>query len=82
MKDIQTSVSENGKLNGTAGEFSPKEKEVLFWLAEGLSSKMIACQMQITKDTVETHRKRIFKKMKVTNVAMAIAYGFRHKLLE
>lgn len=68
--------------NGVADDFSPKEKEVLFWLAEGMSSKTIADQMGLSKDTVETHRKRIFKKMGVTNVASAIAFAFRNKLLK
>ena len=42
---------------------SPREKEIVFWSAKGLTCQQIAEQLFISKRTVETHRKkRLWKK--------------------
>lgn len=46
---------------------SRREKEVLRLLAEGHSSKQIADELFISKFTVDTHRKNIFKKLNTNN---------------
>lgn len=66
----------------TQEPLSTRELETLKWLAEGLSTKQIAHCMFITKDTVESHRKSILKKLKAGNVAQAIAIAFRSKLIQ
>ena len=57
-----------------------REKEVLKHIAHGYTSKEIALQMDISKLTVDTYRKHIQKKLKVSNVVelvtMAVDSGF------
>ena len=52
---------ERNKLDG----LTPKEKEVLHLLAEGLANKMIARRMEISEGTVKVHVKRLLKKLGV-----------------
>ena len=44
-----------------------KETEVWRYISDGLSSKDIAVQLNISLNTVLTHRKRIYKKIKALN---------------
>jgi DNA-binding NarL/FixJ family response regulator len=45
------------------GELSPREREVLGLLAEGLSNRAIAERIFVTERTVEAHVKQIFLKL-------------------
>jgi DNA-binding NarL/FixJ family response regulator len=47
--------------------FTGRESEVLSLMAEGLSSKEIACRMGICESTVITHRKSILRKLEAKN---------------
>jgi DNA-binding CsgD family transcriptional regulator len=48
---------------------SDREREVILNLHNGLSSKMIAERLSISKHTVDTHRRNLLKKLKVSNTA-------------
>lgn len=48
---------------------TPREKEILALVAEGLSTKLIADKLYISARTVETHRVNMMKKMEVSNTA-------------
>lgn len=60
---------------------SPREKEVLGALVEGLSYKMIADQLTISFETVRSHIKRIYEKLQVHNNTEAVAKTLRYGLL-
>ncbi|MCO5275123.1 MAG: response regulator transcription factor [Flavobacteriales bacterium] len=61
-------------------ELSPREKEVLNALVEGLSYKMIAHRLSISFETVRTHIKRIYEKLAVHNNTEAVAKALRYGL--
>lgn len=63
-------------------ELSPREKEVLNALVEGLSYKMIAHRLSISFETVRTHIKRIYEKLAVHNNTEAVAKALRNGLVE
>jgi len=54
---------------------SPRETEILRFLAEGLSAKEIAARLSLSVSTVKTHRKKIYSKMSVARRSQAIAAG-------
>ncbi len=60
--------------------FSKAEKSILEKIAKGFSTKQIAQQLDISEKTVETHRKHLFDKAKVKNVAELIAYTYSRRL--
>lgn len=61
---------------------SPREKEVLSALVDGLSYKMIAHRLSISFETVRTHVKRIYEKLAVHNNTEAVAKALRNGLVK
>lgn len=53
-------------------KLSKREKEVMSLVVDGLNNQEIAAKLFISKHTVQTHRKNIFKKMKVHSVTELI----------
>jgi two-component system, NarL family, nitrate/nitrite response regulator NarL len=74
----------NGMVSGqgvrpTHDRISPREREVLLAMTDGLSNKEIASRLEVTPRTVETHRERMMRKLNLRCVAdltrFAIAQG-------
>ncbi len=63
------------------GELTPREKEVLELVAQGLSTKQVADKLGIGTRTVESHRVNMLKKMKVNNTAELIRKSIEMKIL-
>lgn len=65
----------------TVGErprLSPREQRVLRLLAEGLSNRSIAQRLQISSHTVDTHVRRIYRKLGIHSRAQAAAWVARN----
>ena len=60
--------------------FSPREREVLKLLVDGLPNKLIARRLNITEKTVKAHLTRIFRELQVTDRTQAALWGERHGL--
>lgn len=54
---------------------SPREREVLQLVAEGMAAKQVARELGISPKTVEHHKSRIFRKLEVPNQAAAVRAG-------
>lgn len=74
-------TDEQRNTEAAAVGLSPREKEVLGALVEGLSYKMIADQLTISFETVRSHIKRIYEKLQVHNNTEAVAKTLRYGLL-
>jgi DNA-binding NarL/FixJ family response regulator len=61
----------------TFGQLTPRLQEVLRLIADGLSTKQIAAQLNITKKTVEFHRGRLTAKLGIRAVALLARYAVR-----
>jgi DNA-binding NarL/FixJ family response regulator len=72
------------KMGATAGAqiegLTPREREVLPLVAEGLTSAEIAARFGISKRTVEVHRAHLMEKLHLRNQAEVIRYAVRHGL--
>lgn len=62
-------------------KLSPREYEILSLYAGGLKINEIAQKLFITADTVKFHRKKLFEKIEVDNIAEALNYAKINKLL-
>ena len=62
-------------------KISDREKEVLQYVAQGLSTKLIAEKLFISTRTVEAHRMKLMKKIKASNSAELIKKSIEHKLI-
>ncbi|MBA4853328.1 response regulator transcription factor [Emticicia sp. BO119] len=61
---------------------SERELEVLILIAQEYSSQQIASKLFISLNTVESHRKNIFRKLNIKNLAGIIRYALQHKLIQ
>ena len=57
---------------GRIASLSPREREVLDWMAEGRSNKSIARQLDISPRTVEIHRANMMNKLGAHHAAQAV----------
>jgi DNA-binding NarL/FixJ family response regulator len=62
-------------------ELTPKESEVLKWLVDGYSYKMIATELEVSLDTIRTHIKNIYRKLQVNSMTEAVAKAIRQNLV-
>ena len=59
---------------------SPREREVLDWLAEGCSNKMIARALSISPRTVEIHRANMMTKLGADHPSQAVRLRLESRL--
>jgi DNA-binding NarL/FixJ family response regulator len=57
-----------------------KEKEVLKYLAEGLSDNLIADKVNLSFHNIHTHVKNIYKKLQVNSKGEVMAKALKNKL--
>jgi len=70
----ETNVSYEARIS----HLTRREHDVMSYLLRGAANKVIAAELGISQRTVESHRARLFRKMKVRNIVglMRAAYGF------
>jgi two-component system, NarL family, response regulator DegU len=54
---------------------SPREQEVVRWMADGLSNREIANEMRLSENTVKNYVYRIFNKLGVSNRVEVVMYA-------
>ena len=59
-----------------------RERQVLHLMAEGLSTKVIATQLQVAFKTASCHRSRILTKLGVRSTVAAVRWAIREGLIE
>ena len=78
IEDVQSDSLEKEKLEG----LSEREKDVLIYIAKGLSNKEIAEALCLSVHTVATHRRNISNKLQIhTSVGLAI-YAIANNLVD
>ncbi len=60
---------------------TPREKEVLACIVNGLSYKMIADQLHISYETVRSHVKKIYEKLHVASLTEAVAKAIHQRIV-
>lgn len=59
---------------------SKREKEIVHWVRNGLTSQEIAAKLFLSVYTVDTHRRNILRKLDLKNTAMMVHYAQQHQL--
>ena len=71
-----------GLAPATKPRLTPREREVLLWVAQGKSSWEIGEILAIGRRTVEEHAATAVRKLGAVNRSHAIAIALRNKLIE
>jgi DNA-binding NarL/FixJ family response regulator len=82
-REIVEQLREPGRRSGEPfTQLSPREREVLRLIAEGLAAKEIATRLSISTKTVEAHRTSLMRKLGVRKATELVRYAVRHGLIE
>lgn len=63
-------------------DLTAKEREVVILLARGKKNREIASHMGISARTVESHRYRVMRKLKLGSLSDLVRFALRHQLVE
>ena len=61
---------------------TPRQREVLRLIAEGLSTKEIAFKLSLSVKTVETHRAQLMERLEIRDVAGLVRFAVRSGLVD
>ena len=61
---------------------TPREKEILKFLAEGQSVKEIATHLNLSVKTVEAHKFNLMRKLDIHNKAQLVQYAIQKKIIK
>ena len=75
-KDLEEQSSSN------AAELTPREKEVLVLISDGLTNSEIGDRLGISIKTVDRHRENIMKKLELHNRIDLVKYAIREGLID
>jgi DNA-binding NarL/FixJ family response regulator len=70
-----------GSSHGSGAVLTPREREVLQLLAEGMAAKEIASHLNVSVKTVETHRRNMMEKLNMRGIAELTKYAVREGLV-
>jgi DNA-binding NarL/FixJ family response regulator len=71
----------NGSTSCNMGNLTLRECEVLKLIAAGKTSREIAEELFISKNTVDTHRNKMLQKLNLSNSASLVTYACKSGLL-
>lgn len=65
-----------------AAALTPREREILLAMGEGLSNGEIGARFYLTESTVKTHVGRVLSKLQLRDRVHAVIFAYEHQLLE
>ena len=81
QKEAQPKQEKTLNKDANIDALTPKEKEVLSYVAKGASNQEIADKLCVRDVTVKTHLNNIFKKLKVSNRTQAVLLAMQIDLI-
>jgi DNA-binding NarL/FixJ family response regulator len=78
---LQRAAMQTARSTSLDVALTTRETEVLKWLAKGVPTKSIAIELGISRSSVDTHLRNIFRKLGVNNRGEAVNVGLRVGLL-
>jgi NarL family two-component system response regulator LiaR len=82
-KEAVEALIQDDNLEAKIGrDLTLREREVLSYLAKGLSNPEIAQQLSVSRSTVKAHVSKILSKLGASNRAEAISLAFEHNLVD
>ncbi len=73
---------DNGQLESTGDDLTPREREVLQLIAEGNTSKEIAEMLSLSVKTVQAHRASLMQKLDLHDRGDLIKYAIQKRIIE
>lgn len=68
--------------DATMPSLTPREREIAQLLAEGRATKEVACHLNLSVKTAETHRSNIMRKLGLHSVSELVLYAVRNNIIQ
>jgi len=75
--ELMDALTERVPTQPSGPDLTEREMQVLRGMAAGKSNAQIGRELYLSEDTIKTHARRLFRKMRVNDRAQAVASGFR-----
>jgi DNA-binding NarL/FixJ family response regulator len=79
---LNTNPEEKTTAKGESFPLTNRQKEVLQLVAEGKSSKEVACALGVSVKTAETHRANIMHRLDCHSVTELVRFAVRNSIIE
>ena len=79
---LDKNPEETANLEGGRIRLTSRQKEIVQLLAEGKSSKEVACALGLSVKTAETHRANIMRRLDCHSVTALVRYAIRNHIIE
>lgn len=77
VRGLQNALVRQERRHETLGGLTPREKEVVQWMVEGLDRSAIARELFLSPNTVRTHTRNIMAKLNVHSSLEAVSLAMR-----
>jgi len=74
--------TKDGASNGSGFRLTGRQREIVELLAEGKSSKEVACALGLSVKTAETHRANIMRRLDCHSVTALVRYAIRNHIID
>jgi DNA-binding NarL/FixJ family response regulator len=74
---LMTSFAKRKSDSSLLGELTPREKEILYWLSQGLSNVEISVRMVLSEKTVKNHVSHMLKKLDIRDRTQAAIMAWK-----
>jgi len=78
---VEGYVQRVGAEQPATDHLTPRQRQVLQLIAEGLSTKEIAYRLELSVKTVETHRAQLMERLQIRDIAGLVKYAIRNGLV-
>jgi DNA-binding NarL/FixJ family response regulator len=75
-------LTDKSEADEGAAMVTPREREIIQLIAEGHSSKQTATVLSVSVKTVDAHRAKIMRKLRLRSVSDLVRYAIRNKIVQ
>lgn len=79
---VQSATGQSGRGSGVGTELTPREKQILELIVDGLTNQQIARKLSISVRTVEFHRANLTTKIGVRDTAGLVKYAIQKRIVD
>jgi len=73
--------SQHATMGGRTPHLTPREREIVQFVADGRTSKEIAAALSLSPKTVEAHRASILKKLNIRSASQMVLHAVRNNII-
>lgn len=74
-------VNRGREINQTASSLTPRQREILRFIASGTNTKTIASWLNLSVKTVESHRAELMRRLNIRDIPSLVKYALREGII-